>query len=409
MPSTPKPASAAAAARRPLTVLQVIPSLDTGGAERAAIDIAAALAKRGDRALVVSEGGRLAAELAEAGGTLVPLRAASKNPARIGMLALSLIRLIREEKVDIVHARSRAPAWAARLACRRTGVPFVATFHGIYGERNAMKGRYNSVMARGDAVIANSEYTAGLIRERYGTPKERIVVIPRGIDASRFSPEAVDDARRQALREAWGLSGGETVVLHLARLTGWKGQKVLVEAAAHPALARRDRLVVVLAGDTQGREDYRRELEESIAAHNLQDRVRIVGHCSDAPAALSLSDVAVTASTEPEAFGRTAIEAASMGVPVVAAALGATMETVLAPPRSTAEERTGWLVPPADGAALADAIGAALVLEPAERKALAARARRHAAGFTTDAMQEATLAVYDRLAQPAGRMNFPKR
>ncbi len=401
MPSTPKPANAdAAPGRRPLTVLQVIPSLDTGGAERAAIDIAAALAKRGDRALVASEGGRLAAELAEAGGSLVPLRAASKNPARIGLLALSLARLIREEKVDIVHARSRAPAWAARLACRRTGVPFITTFHGIYGERSAMKRRYNSVMARGDAVIANSEYTAALIRERYGTPTGRIVVIPRGIDTLRFSPDAVSEARREALRRAWGLSGGETVVLNLARLTGWKGQNVLIEAAAQPALAQRDRLVVALAGDAQGREDYRRELEESIAAHDLEGRVRIVGHCSDAPAALALSDVAVIASTEPEAFGRTAIEAASMGVPVVAAALGATAETVMAPPRCAAEERTGWLVPPADAAALADAVDAALALDPAGRQALAARARHHAAGFTTEAMQQATLAVYDRLTHP---------
>ena len=159
--------------------------------------------------------------------------------------------------------------------------------------------------------------------------------------------------------------------------------------------------MTVLAGDAQGRAEYRRELERSIAAHGLKGRVRIVGHCDDVPAALALADVAVIASTEPEAFGRTAIEAAAMGVPVVATALGATVETVLAPPQCAAEERTGWLVPPGDAAALAAAIGAALDLAPAERQALAARATRNATRFTREAMQEATLAVYDRLAAAA--------
>lgn len=397
MPSSPMPS---AARRRPLTVLQVIPALDTGGAERATIDIAAALAERGDRALVASVGGRLAAELAAAGGTLIPLPADTKNPVRLGMLALRLARLVRRENVDIVHARSRAPAWAARLACRMTGVPFVTTYHGIYGESSAMKRRYNAVMAAGDVVVANSQYTAGLIAERYGTAPERIAVIPRGTDPARFDPEAVGEERRQALRQAWSLSGDETLVLNLARLTGWKGQAVLVEAASLPPLAGRDGLVLVLAGDEQGRSGYRRALEQSIARHDLTGRVRIVGHCADTPAALALADVVVIASTEPEAFGRAAVEAAAMGVPVVATALGATAETVLAPPRCSAEERTGWLVPPGDPEGLAAGIEAALCLPPAERRQLAERARRHAMRFTTRAMQEATLTVYDRLISP---------
>jgi glycosyltransferase involved in cell wall biosynthesis len=387
-----------AAPRRPLTVLQLIPTLETGGAERATLDIAAALVRRGDRALVASEGGRLAAELAAAGGRLIKLPVATKNPVRLALLALRLVRLIRAEKVDIVHARSRAPAWAARLACRRTGTPLVTTFHGIYGERNAIKRRYNSVMAQGDVVIANSQYTARLIMERHGTPAERIAVIPRGVDLARFSRVAVGEERRRALRRDWGLEGGERLVLNLARLTGWKGQKVLAEAAALPPLAGRDDVVVVLAGDAQGRFQYRRELEQSIATRDLTGRVRIVGHCDDAPAALALADVAVIASIEPEAFGRTAIEAAAMGVPAVATALGATVETVLAPPRCSPAKRTGWLVPPGQPAALAEAIDAALSLSPAERHALAARARENAMRFTTEAMQDATLAVYDRLA-----------
>ncbi len=383
--------------RRPLTVLQVIPSLETGGAERAVIDIAAALARRGDRALVASDGGRLAAELAEAGGVLLPLPVGTKNPLRLLTVARRLARLIGSQKVDIVHARSRAPAWAALLACRQTGVPFVTTFHGIYAERNAAKRLYNSVMARGDVVIANSHYTARLIGERYGTPEARVVVIPRGIDVGRFDPASVATERREALRKAWGIEAGKKVVLNLARLTAWKGQAVLVEAAALPPLAGRHDIAIVLAGDDQGRTEYRRELEQSIAAHDLREHVRIVGHCDDTPAALALADVAVIASTEPEAFGRTAIEAAAMGVPVVAAALGATVETVSAPPQIPAESSTGWLVPPNDAGALASALDAALALAPAERDALAARARAKAMRFTTEAMQDATLAVYDRL------------
>jgi glycosyltransferase involved in cell wall biosynthesis len=402
MPSSPP--------RRSLNVLQVVPTLDSGGAERATIDIAAALAARGDRALVASEGGRLQGELHDAGGQLIRLPVASKNPLTLAANALRLMRLIRRENIDLVHARSRAPAWSAWAACRATGVPLVTTFHGAYGEGNPAKRFYNSIMVRGAAVIANSHYTARLITARYGTPAERITIVPRGADPARFSPEAVDAGRREALRSHWGLSGGQRVVLNLARLTGWKGQRVLIEAAAKPPLASAAELVMVLAGDAQGRDDYRAELERMIGSHGLAGRVRVVGHCDDAPAALSLAEVAVIASTEPEAFGRTAIEAAAMGVPVVATRLGATEETVLAPPHISAAERTGWLVTPGDPAALASAIGEALRLSAPERGALAARARKHAETFSTASMQAATLSLYERLLSRARHADdFSKR
>ncbi len=395
-------------AHRALTVLQVIPSLDTGGAERATIDIAAALAARGDRALVASEGGRLEGDLAGTGGILFRLPVGSKNPLVMAANAARLASLIRREKVDIVHARSRAPAWSARLACRMTRVPFATTYHGIYGETDFAKRFYNSVMAAGDVVIANSEFTARLIRERYATPKERIVVVPRGIDLARFDPDSVDEEHRAALRRAWGVPDGARVILQLARLTAWKGQRVLIEALALSPLAGRADLVAVLVGDAQGRDDYRRELEALASARGVLGRVRIVGHSDDAAAAFAVASVAVVASTEAEAFGRTAVEAAAMGVPVVATALGATEETVRAPPRAADEKRTGWLVPPGDAAALAAAIDAALNLSAESARTLARRARRHAENFTTAAMQERTLAIYDRLL--AERANsFSKR
>ncbi len=396
-------------AHRVLTALQLVPSLETGGAERATIDIASALVARGDRALVASEGGRLEAELARAGATLIKAPLAAKNPWRVVSNGFLLARLIRDEHVDIVHARSRAPAWSALIACRLTGTPFLTTFHGIYTETNTAKRFYNSVMARGDLVIANSRYTAGLIRERYRAPPERIVVIARGIDLERFNRDAIPDARIAALRSAWGLGAGR-VVLNIARLTAWKGQRVLIEALATPPLAGRTDLCLVLVGDDQGRADYRRGLEALVETRGLGGRVKIVGHVDDVPAALALADLAVVASTEPEAFGRTVVEAAAMGTPVVATALGATGETVLAPPAFAAAGRTGWLIPPNDPKALGEAIAAALALLPEERAALAIRARGHAGNFTTQAMQAATLAVYNRLVSRAGNADsFSKR
>jgi glycosyltransferase involved in cell wall biosynthesis len=382
--------------RRPISVLQIIPTLVTGGAERATIDIAAALAARGDRALVASEGGRLVDELKSVGGEFVRMPVSWKNPVALLANARRIAALIESERVDLVHARSRAPAWSALLACRRAGVPFVTTYHGIYGETNSLKRLYNSVMVRGAAVIANSQYTAELIRARYRTAPEKIAVIPRGTDLDRFDLKNVDPVRRNTLRQLWWIGRDQRIVLNLARLTGWKGQRVLIEAAEQIARAEPD-AVVILAGDAQGRDDYKDELERLIAACGLQDRVRIVGHIEDTPAALALAAVAVIASTEPEAFGRSAVEAAAMGIPVVATALGATGETVLAPPAVPEAERTGWLVPPGNSAALAGAIGEALALPTDERARLAARARQHAQNFTTAAMQQATLAIYDRL------------
>ena len=393
-----------------MTVLQIVPALEVGGAERATIDIAAALAARGDRALVATQGGRLEAELASAGGELVRLPVDSKNAAVLAANTFHVARLIRGEQIDLVHARSRAPAWSALLACGMTGIPMLTTFHGIYDEANAAKRLYNSVMVRGAAVIANSRYTARLITERYATPAERIAIIPRGTDLRRFDPGSVAEGRRAALRARWRLSGDERVVLNLARLTGWKGQRVLIEAAAIAPLAEMPKLVVIIAGDAQGRDDYRLELERLIEVRGVAGRVRVVGHCEDVPAALSLASVAVIASTEPEAFGRTAVEAAAMGVPVVATALGATEETVLSPPAVAPSRRTGWLVPPGNSASLTAAIGDALQMPPVERSALSDRARRHARNFMTEAMQGATLALYDRLlASPRGAAAFSKR
>lgn len=209
-------------------------------ASKAAVEIAAALGRTGARALVATEGGRMATALAEASGEIVPLPMASKNPFTMLTNARRLVELIEAHQVDLVHARSRAPAWSALLAARRTGRPFVTTYHGSYASPGPFKTLYNSVMARGDLVIANSEFTANLIAARHGTTRERIRVIYRGIDPAQFAPEAVGEQRLARLRAAWGVREGQPVVLQAARLTSWKGQKFVIAAAEH--LRREGRL-----------------------------------------------------------------------------------------------------------------------------------------------------------------------
>ena len=390
------------------TILQIIPQLDTGGAELSAVEVCDAVVRAGGRALVLAEpGGRLAPRVTAVGGELLPFPAAAKNPLRMLANAHAIAALVPREGVDLIHARSRAPAWSALLAARRARVPFVTTYHGAYGETNAVKRFYNGVMARGDVTIANSGYTADLIVQRYGTSRQRIAVIHRGVDTRQFDPGAIGPERVAALRARWGVEDAR-IILQMARLTSWKGQSVLIEAAARlKAAGKLHGSVVVLAGDAQGRNAYMDELRHQVAKADLGAQVRFVGHVEDVAAAFLAAHVAVVASTEPEAFGRAAIEAAAMGSPVIATAIGAPPETVLAEPTTAADAVTGWLVPPGDAGALAERLAGALALTGAERAPIADRARAHVlALFTVQAMQRRTLAVYDRLLGTVLERNY---
>lgn len=384
--------------KRP-TILQIIPELGTGGAELATIEIADAVTRAGGRALVLTEGGRLIPDLEAAGGTWIPFPAKSKNPARIFINARAIAKLIGRESVDLVHARSRAPAWSALLAARRTGTPFVTTYHGAYNEKTRIKNWYNSVMARADVVIANSGYTADLIRSRYGTDAERLTIIHRGIDGAKFDPDQIAPERVAALRSAWGVDADTPLILQAARLTSWKGQSVVIAAAKRlNDQGRLGKAHIIFAGDAQGRTGYAEQLMAEAAAAGLGARVHLVGHVADMPAAFKAADIAVIASREPEAFGRAAAEAQIMGCPVIATRLGAPQETVLAPPAAGHDQMTGWLVTPGDATALALAMADALETRGAEREALRRRARAHVLqNFTLHGMKRATLAVYDRL------------
>jgi len=382
------------------TILQIIPELDTGGAELSTIEIAEAVITAGGRAIVLTEGGRMLSRLKELGADVRIFPAATKNPLRLVANAVRIARIVRRENVALVHARSRAPAWSALWAARLTGRPYVTTYHGAYTESSALKRFYNGVMARGDLVIANSGYTRDLIMSRYGTPESKIRVIHRGVDGERFDPSAVPSERVEKLRTAWGVKDGERVILQAARLTGWKGQNVVVEAARRLKTDNNMPLgaVVVLAGDAQGRDDYKEGLKEAIRAGDLEGQVRLVGHVDDMPAAYLAADASIVASIEPEAFGRTAVESQAMGCPVIATRIGAPPETVRSPPEYGPKQMTGWLVPPGDPKALADALLWAMSLDCEARAELGARARAHACeAFSLRQMRLKTLEVYDEI------------
>ncbi len=386
---------------KPLTVLQVLPRLDVGGVERGALEIARAVVEAGGRAIVASEGGRLAPRLAALGAEALSLPLAAKDPVTILLNAGRLARAIRREGVDVVHARSRAPGWSALIAARRTGTAFVTTWHGVHSESGPFKRLYNSVMAKGRPVIAVSDYIARLVVERHGVEPSRLVTIPRGADLAAFSEELVSAQRAIAVAKAWGLVEDPRPVAMLpGRLSRWKGQGDFVEAAARLKAMRGPDFLCVVVGDDGGSGLGERLLAQAEAAGAL-DVVRLVGHCDDMPAAYKLASVVASCSTEPEAFGRVAVEAQAMGRPVIASGHGGALETV-------APGETGWLYPPGDTAALARALDAALSLDPQARAAMGAAGRaRVAARFTVAAMQAATLAVYERAAGRGFAAGFP--
>ena len=368
------------------TVLQVLPRLVMGGVERGTIDVAAALVAYGWNAIVASEGGPMVRELERIGATPVTLPLASKNPFVMRSNIDRLAKLIVKYDVDIVHARSRAPAWSARYAAERTGRHFVTTFHNAYGLGSALKRRYNAVMATGERVIAISHFVADHVASVYGVGPNRLRLIPRGVDVSRFDPDSVSPERLVRLMRAWRLPDGAHTVLLPGRLTRWKGQLVLIEAMAR--LQRPDVHAVILGAGDAG---YRRELEKAVAASGGSATFRIVDDCADMAAAYMLADVVVSASTQPEGFGRVIIEAQAMGRPVIATAHGGAQETIT-------PGDTGWLVPAGDAAALAAALAQALDQEPAARLAMSRREIAHVrTHFTSSLMAARTLTVYREL------------
>ncbi|NCC21840.1 MAG: glycosyltransferase [Alphaproteobacteria bacterium] len=395
MKKTEPPASTS---RTPV-VLQVIPELGQGGAEQGCIDVAVALTQAGAKAIVVSHGGYRVPELHRAGVTHIDLPVQSKNPVVMYQNIHRLRKLIRQYNVDIVHARSRAPAWSAMEACTGTNAHYMTTCHAPYNFQGSAKKFYNSAIARGERVIAISGFVADYLRRNFQLGDDRIRVVPRGIAIERFHPTCVTAERLISLSKEWRIPEACSIVMLPGRLTRWKGHRVLIDALA---MLDRPDVWAVFVGSDQGRTEYRKELEEYIHAKGLEARVRMVDTCNDMPAAYMLATIVVSASTDPEGFGRVPVEGQAMGRPVIATDHGGAQETII-------RGETGWLVPPGNAQAMARAIQEALSLEPMQRAILATRAMAHVArNFTREQMMEKTLAVYAELLRDDANLHAPR-
>ncbi|MEH6545131.1 MAG: glycosyltransferase [Sneathiella sp.] len=370
------------------TVLQILPSLNGGGVERGTIEIAAALKNEGWIPIVVSSGGIMEHELTRMGVRHITLPVASKNPLVMRRNVARLRDVIKEHKVDIVHARSRAPAWSALKAAKKENCHFVTTFHAAYTRGGFLKNYYNSVMAKGEKVIAISDFLALHIQENYEVAENQVVTIPRGVDCRKFNPAAISAERIIKMAGDWQLPDGVPVIMLPGRLTRLKGHTAFIEALAK---LEDDNFLALMVGSTEGRKAYCEELRTLIRSRNLEGKVQIKGHCNDMAVALMLSDVVVSATTVPEGFGRVAVEAQAMGRPVVATAHGGSMETIL-------DGETGWLIPVDDSDAIAAALNAAISMTSEQREAVAALSRQHVMDkFDIETMCSSTLKVYTDL------------
>jgi glycosyltransferase involved in cell wall biosynthesis len=333
-----------------IPTLQVCPALAEGGVERSTVDMALFLKKKGIVPHVASAGGTLTAELTEAGLPHHCLPLHRKNPLTLLLNAGRLARLIRQNHIRLVHARSRAPAWSAWLACKITGVPFITTFHGTYGLKGPGKKFYNAVMTWGLYTIANSTFIRDHILAHYRADPARLLVAPRGYNARIFDPNTITPATQTKLRQTLELEADTPVILMVGRLTRWKGQHILLQALTRIADLP---WVALFAGGASKHSPYQQELLDYSRKHDLAARVRWLGSRTDTPALYTLSDITVSASIEPEAFGRVAVESQAMQTPVIATAHGGSLETVQ-------DGITGWLIPPGEVEILAETLREAL-------------------------------------------------
>jgi glycosyltransferase involved in cell wall biosynthesis len=376
------------------TILQILPRLEAGGDDRATLAVAAALVRAGARALVASERGPLTSELQAIGGLHIAFPAASRNPIAMALNVRKLARILVDERVDVVHARSRAPAWVALGACKKAARPLVTSFFGAADGRSALKNRYDSVMAQGDLVIANSEFAAERIARRYTAARGHLRIVRPGVDLQRYNPAAVNRARVAKLREAWGAAAHERIVLAPGPISAARGQSVLIESAAALKARGHDDIRYVLIGEGQSGGGLR-EVESRVASAGLGAVVTFARAADDLPAAFLAASVVAIPAIEPEGLARFAIEAQAMGALTIVSNVGSAGEIVLAPPQSTRESRTGWRTPAKDAGALAGAIEEALGMGASAREALRQRARTRAAGeFSVERMARDTLAVY---------------
>jgi glycosyltransferase involved in cell wall biosynthesis len=371
-------------------IVQILPALNRGGVERGTVEVADAIVKNGWKSIVISNGGLLTSQLKRVGATVYEVPVHRKNPFSWGSARRQVKRILQQEGADIVHVRSRAPAWIALPAANSLGIATVSTVHSKFAPANIFKKIYNGKMLKADRVIAISHFVENEIFTHYGKSgvAEKLSVIHRGVDLGMFDPKAVNQRRIIAEGDRLGLPDDKSIIMLPARATSWKGHEILIQALAQ--LPDKDAILMLL-GIEDGPPAYAEKLRAMAVRYGLGGRVRIGAGSRDMPAALMFADVVAMPSIKPEPFGRVAIEALAMGRPVVAFRHGGAVESI-------DEGRTGWLADPLSVNSLAEALQTALSLTPRKRRALAKDARQQMTDqFSKDMMCKRTLAVYKSL------------
>lgn len=370
-------------------VLQVLPELETGGVEVGTIEIAGALQEKGIKNFVASQGGRMVYDLDKIKVQHLCLPLKSKNIFTMRKNADKLAQFIKDNGINIVHARSRAPAWSAYWAAQKAGVHFMTTFHGTYGLGPwGIKKIYNKVMTFGERVIAISEHIRKHVLKNYKMNPEKIRLVHRCVDVERFTPENVSQERMINKVKEYNIPDDKPVILLPGRITRWKGQHLLIEALAK---MKNRNFYCVIAGDEQGRQEYVNSLWELVNKYKLNDKVCIKGKILDMPAAMMVANVVLSTAIEPEAFGRISIEGQAMGKIVVASNIGGSVETIV-------DGTTGKLFESNDAQSLAEAIDWALGLDAAAKKKIATAGIKNVKdNFTKQIMCDKTVEVYQEL------------
>ena len=371
------------------TILQVVPALISGGVERGTLDIAKRIVEVGHNSIVISAGGPMVESLVGSGSQHITLNASSKNPVTIWKNAHVISNIIRDQKVDIVHVRSRAPAWSCYMAAKATKTKLITTFHGIYSFNNPIKKFYNSIMTEGDKVVAVSNFVKNHILENYKVDPNKIVVIHRGVDHVEFDQSQLSEDKLKQFRTKYRVPESTPVLLLPARMTSWKGHNVLIDALKK---IKHLNFYCILAGDLGKHPAYVSRIQSKIREYGLQGNVQLFGNERDIINLYGISDIVLSTSVEPEAFGRTIIEAQSMQKLVIATSIGGACETVQ-------DGLNGFHVEPSNSSALAQKIEYCLwLLGSEEQKNITDNARKTASEkFSLDKMLKSVISLYDHV------------
>jgi len=378
-----------------INVLQVIPKLGYGGAETGCYDLAHYLAEKDCGSFIATSSGELLKYVKKEKVKIFKIPVYSKNPILIFINAIFLSILILFNKINIVHARSRAPAWSCYLACLLTNKIFVTTFHGTYNFKSRLKKFYNSVMLRSKLTIAGSNFIFNHINENYNeylNKNKKLRVIFRGINIDYFNPKNISILKQEKLKKEWELSSEKFTILMPGRLTYWKGQEKFIEALNILIEDYNNtNFQAILLGSDQGRKVYKKKLTSLIERYSLTKKVKFISHCKEMPLAYSISDVIVSASIEPEAFGRVAVEAQSMCKPIIASNIGGSKETVL-------NKKTGFLYKFDDPRELAKNLNTVIQLSQEELKLIGNEGRKNITKkFDVEVMCDSNLREYKKL------------